>query len=465
MRFLFNKRIISLVLITLLSSFVYLGNGNEQKPELSQTVPPDMVYIKGNDSIHSFYISVTEEPNINWRIYTDWLKRVYVSYPEVYEQALPLRGMEALSKLYNDPIIDQYANHPAYNYYPVVGVSWWQIQKYLQWKTDRLNEIILIKNKILAFDEAQVNEENFNTESFLHGQYDGKTGKLNRWKAGYIDGYSIPGLENPFIMKKGIFIPHYRLPTEAEWDYASLVNKQDITNKNHYSINGTNYFLKKWNKNSQKSEKRKKSIPYPNTNEMAAGVQEWLMDMEEFEYKSEYGSYDIYTKNGFANIETTLDVFDDQEVINSKDSLGKLKFLFIDYDNTNRPIYVARIGMNQFKIVKEVNIPNPFYHNDSLFDQQLKYQNSFNFKIGNRYYKISRYDKSFYISHKFIKQNENEIINYISSQRKVKSGSWKNPGTKTYLRNENEASELIGFRCVLPATSVAVNPKYKVKWD
>jgi formylglycine-generating enzyme required for sulfatase activity len=454
-----------MVLITLLSSFVYLGNGNEQKPELSQTVPPDMVYIKGNDSIHSFYISVTEEPNINWRIYTDWLKNVYVDYPDVHEQALPLRDMQVISKLYNDPIIDNYANHPAYNYYPVVGVSWWQIQKYLQWKTDRLNEIILIENEILEFDYAQVNEENFNTESFLHRQYDGKTGKLNRWKVGYEDGSSIPGFENPFIMKKGVFIPHYRLPTEAEWDFASVVNKQNITNKKSYSIYGTKYFLKNWNKNAQKSEKQKKEISYPNTNEMASGVQEWLMDMEGFEYKSEYGSYDIYTKNGFAKIETTLDVFDDKGLINVKDSLGKLKFLFIDYDNTNRPIYVARVGMNQFKIAKEVNVPNPFYHNDSLFDQYLKFQNHFNYKIGNRYYTINRYDKSFYIKTKFINQNENEVIKYENKQRKVKSGNWKNPSTKTYLLSENEASELIGFRCMLPATSVAVNPKYKVKWD
>lgn len=101
-----------------------MGTGNEQKPELSQTVPPDMVYIKGNEAIHSFYISKTEEPNIYWRTYTAWLKKVYVDYPQVYKEALPLNGLNETKNNYNDPIIDKYANHPAYDYYPVVGVSW-----------------------------------------------------------------------------------------------------------------------------------------------------------------------------------------------------------------------------------------------------------------------------------------------------------------------------------------------------
>ena len=41
---------------------------------------------------------------------------------------------------YNEPLVEMYFRHPAYNNYPVVGISWEQAMAYSQWRTDRVNE-------------------------------------------------------------------------------------------------------------------------------------------------------------------------------------------------------------------------------------------------------------------------------------------------------------------------------------
>lgn len=470
MRFLFNKRIKSLVLITLLSSFVHLGNGNEQKPELSQTVPPDMVYIKGNDSIHSFYISVTEEPNINWRIYTDWLKKVYVDYPEIYEQALPLNKLELTKNQYNDPIIENYTNHPAYDYYPVTGVSWRQIQNFLSWKTDRLNEMILVKSKITEFDSSQINYNNFNTEAYLEHQYGAKIIDkeiIEAYKKGKYRNINSSYNPTEFILNNGIMVPHYRLPTEAEWDCANIYSKMEVNSKKAYSIYGVNYFLKNWDKNAIKNETPQKQESYPKTNTMESGVEEWLMDMEGFEHKSGYGSFDIYYKNGFdkfGTIENHGAIFDTDGMIDMKDKLGQFSFIFCDYDNMNSPLYVIRRGAFDYNNY-DTTVENPFYQNEELFE---KHKNSFYTKVFGRFTfssQISYMWKRQLITNKTLNLYTSILKENVYKNRKIKSGNYKNPGRQTYLLNENEASELTGFRCVIPVTSVAVNPKYKVKWE
>ena len=40
--------------------------------------------------------------------------------------------------------VNNYLRHPSYREYPVVGVSWEQANDYCIWRTDRVNERILI---------------------------------------------------------------------------------------------------------------------------------------------------------------------------------------------------------------------------------------------------------------------------------------------------------------------------------
>jgi len=92
---------------------------------------------------------------------------------------------------YNEPLSKFYFWHPAYDNYPVVGVSYYQAMAYCRWKSDRLNEEILIANKIL------------NARSFSFTTFE------------YVTG-SEEGMENVYLI-----YPEFRLPTEAEWEWAA----------------------------------------------------------------------------------------------------------------------------------------------------------------------------------------------------------------------------------------------------
>jgi formylglycine-generating enzyme len=124
-------------------------------------------------SVSSFYMDETEVANVDYREYLHWLRRVYLDYPEVYRNALPDTTVWRSPLGYNEPYVETYFRHPAFNDYPVVGVNWLQANDYCNWRTDRVNEMILIREGILDWDPNQINENNFNTDAYLAGQYDG----------------------------------------------------------------------------------------------------------------------------------------------------------------------------------------------------------------------------------------------------------------------------------------------------
>ncbi len=117
MRLFTFKNALVLCLLALISwSFKISQNKVDRDEIIGQTAPADMRFVKGKGNIPSFYIGVSEEPNINYVLYLEWLERVYVDYPEVYEKAKPHVANQKIA--FNDPYLEYHMEHPAFAYYP-----------------------------------------------------------------------------------------------------------------------------------------------------------------------------------------------------------------------------------------------------------------------------------------------------------------------------------------------------------
>lgn len=98
-------------------------------------------------TVSSFYIDKTEVANIHYREYLRWIEKTFDDpmYENVINAAKPdtLVWRKALSA--NEPLVESYFRHPSYNDYPVVGVSWRQANDFCIWRSNRVNELILVQ--------------------------------------------------------------------------------------------------------------------------------------------------------------------------------------------------------------------------------------------------------------------------------------------------------------------------------
>ncbi|MFO8086319.1 MAG: SUMF1/EgtB/PvdO family nonheme iron enzyme [Bacteroidales bacterium] len=147
------------------------NGGFEKYPFLEQQTGPGLVLVEGGRfvmgrteqdvmydwdniprtvTVSSFYMDQTEVTNFAYLEYLYWLNRVFgATYPMVYEKALPDTNIWRKKLSDREKFVNSYLRYPAYRDYPVVGVNWLQASNYAAWRTDRVNEQILINEGLL----------------------------------------------------------------------------------------------------------------------------------------------------------------------------------------------------------------------------------------------------------------------------------------------------------------------------
>ncbi len=146
--------------LVLIPGGTFLMGGGEKDIEKSMNNRQRQV------TVQSFYLDIHEVANIDWKEFlADVLRNS--GGETAAEDLYPDTNVWARDLAFNDPIAETYYSHPAFNMYPVVGINWHQANEYCKWRTTRVNETITEKDE------------------------------------------------------EAITYPSYRLPTEAEWEYAA----------------------------------------------------------------------------------------------------------------------------------------------------------------------------------------------------------------------------------------------------
>ncbi len=448
--------------------------GFEKTEEVKQETGPGLVFIEGGTfvmgrteqdvmfdwnniprrvTVSSFYMDETEVSNLDYLEYLHWLGRVFGNDPmddyyEVYRDALPDTLVWRDELAYNEPYVDNYLRHPAYQDHPVVGVSWVQASDYASWRTDRVNEMILVREGLLELTTFDADPYNyFNTEAYLlANQYD-------EFTRGADALYETPDGDYRHVTRQdGFLLPAYRLPTEAEWEFAALglignTVHERIVERRMYPWNGHQV---------RSSERETMGIFMANIKRGRGdmmGVAGDLNDAGEVTvpvYAYWPNDYGLYNMGGNVS-EWVKDVYrplSHEDATAFRPFRGNVfKRLEIDED-TGEPI-PDEFNRPQWQRVTE---------EETATRRNYRQADNISYRDGDQASSIF-YDRSQQEIEEEIGEDrlmyEYGVTSLINDEARVyKGGSWKDraywivPGTRRFM-DQNEAASHIGFRCAM----------------
>jgi formylglycine-generating enzyme len=454
---------------------VLIEGGRFTMGRVEQDVLYDWNTIPRTVTISSYYLDETEVRNLDYLEYLFWLSRVFGTddvFKQIYIKELPDTLVWREKLAYNEPYVEYYLRHPAYRDYPVVGVNWLQANNFCAWRTDRVNEFILVREGILDWDPNANLANNFNTDAYLAGKYEGNVKKL------------IPkpdGTERKVKMEDGIFLPKYRLPTEAEWEYAAfgLIGNMSpdyiIKERKLYPWNGQGVrnpeekFIGDFMGNFKRDKGDNMGISgylndaaditapvfsyWPNDYglyNMGGNVSEWVLDTYRTLSPEDVDDFRPFRGNVFKT--ALVDTTDGTIMVDAADSL------LFDSDGN----IISKPGSI---LTRQVDIK---YKEDRLDERRnYKYSDNINYLDGDHknssiYFDIDSPGENYLMYQYPVPKDKQGAIrdeigqnSLINNKSKVyKGGSWKDraywmvPGTRRFL-DQRQATAFIGFRCAM----------------